>query len=189
MQLKNLSVSSPYNNDGMAKIDERTKPMQQQHQSHHHHPQSVWYQHDIDVLTPGRGCHPIMYDILEAAESDISKIHIGMCNLFVQHTTASLTISERDRNLAKDMETAMTRIVPESWSQDGTFTHVNEGIDDMPGHVKSSLMGFSLNIPIKNGQLVLKSWQCIYLHEHRESGGWGEGNSRSVIITLQGQSR
>jgi secondary thiamine-phosphate synthase enzyme len=177
MQFKSLSVSP--NNEDQPK-NENMKAST---------PQSAWYQHEIDILAPGRGCHPVTYDILEAAGSDISKLRVGLCNLFVQHTTASLTISERDRDLAKDMEKAMTRIVPETWSQDGTFTHVDEGIDDMPGHVKSSLMGVSLNIPIKNGQLLLNAWQGIYLHEHRESGGWGEGNCRSVIITLQGQSR
>jgi secondary thiamine-phosphate synthase enzyme len=150
-------------------------------------PQCVWYQHEIEIMAPGRGCHVITDDVNEVAGHDISTIRIGMCNLFVQHTTASLAISEYDPNLAKDMETGMSKIVPETWSQNGTFSHLSEGMDDMPAHVKSALLGVSLNIPIHNGRLALRKWQCIYLHEHREAGGWGDGNLRSIFITLQGQ--
>ena len=112
----------------------------------------------------------------------------------------------------------MNKIVPGSWTKDGTFLHTLEGEDDMPGHVKSSMMGVSLNIPvsilnytlcyynmllcfscsyviipmckqkIKNGRLALGTWQGIYLNEHRDQGGWGGGHTRNIVITLQGQS-
>ncbi len=80
-------------------------------------------------------------------------------------------------------------IVPATWNRDGTFHHTMEGDDDMPGHVKSSLMGQSLNIPIRNGRLALGTWQGIYLNEHRDQGGWGGGHARQIIITLQGQAK
>ena len=79
-------------------------------------------------------------------------------------------------------------IVPAQWNRDGTFHHTLEGDDDMPGHVKSSIMGVSLNIPIQNGRLALGTWQGIYLNEHRDQGGWGGGHTRRILITLQGQS-
>lgn len=88
----------------------------------------------------------------------------------------------------RDMEVALNKIVPASWTRDGTFLHTMEGDDDMPGHVKSSMMGVSLNIPIRDGRLALGTWQGIYLNEHRDQGGWGGGHTRRIIITLQGQS-
>ena len=115
---------------------------------------------------------------------------IGMCNLFIQHTSASLTINENaDPDVRTDMETALNLLVPAQWNRDGTFKHTLEGDDDMPGHVKSSLMGVSLNIPIQNGRLALGTWQGIYLNEHRDHGGWGGGHQRRILITLQGQGK
>ncbi|KAL3788125.1 hypothetical protein HJC23_005463 [Cyclotella cryptica] len=142
-----------------------------------------------------------------AIRNDLSTIKIGMANLFIQHTSASLTINENaDPDVRRDMEVALNKIVPAQWTKDGTFRHTMEGEDDMPGHVKSSLMGPSLNIPlvhhlvcapgikkqttyqIKNGRLALGTWQGIYLNEHRDQGGWGGGHTRNIVITLQGQS-
>lgn len=142
-----------------------------------------------------------------------------MANLFIQHTSASLTVNENaDPDVRRDMEVALNKIVPASWNHDGTFKHTMEGDDDMPGHLKSSLMGVSLNIPISNGRLALGeywmftnwldfhdyfplqngsnfvfilfkgTWQGIYLNEHRDQGGWGGGHTRNIVITLQGQS-
>ncbi|KAL7543161.1 hypothetical protein ACHAXR_012462 [Thalassiosira sp. AJA248-18] len=148
-----------------------------------------WFQHDISITAPSRGCHLITSDINKAIQSDMSNIKIGMANLFIQHTSASLTINENaDPDVRRDMEVALNKIVPGKWTQDGTFLHTMEGEDDMPGHVKSSLMGPSLNIPIRNGRLALGTWQGIYLNEHRDQGGWGGGHTRNIIITLQGQS-
>ena len=119
----------------------------------------------------------------------MATIRIGMANLFIQHTSASLTVNENaDPDVRRDLEQALNKIVPASWNRDGTFLHTMEGDDDMPGHVKSSLMGPSLNIPITNGRLALGTWQGIYLNEHRDQGGWSGGHTRNIVITLQGQS-
>ncbi|KAG7354430.1 secondary thiamine-phosphate synthase enzyme [Nitzschia inconspicua] len=148
-----------------------------------------WFQHEISITAPSRGCHLITSDVNKAISSDMSQIKIGMCNLFIQHTSASLTVNENaDPDVRRDLEAALNKIVPASWNHDGTFRHTMEGDDDMPGHVKTSLMGPSLNIPIRNGKLALGTWQGIYLNEHRDQGGWGGGHKRNIIITLQGQS-
>jgi secondary thiamine-phosphate synthase enzyme len=148
-----------------------------------------FFQHEITITAPSRGCHLITSDVQKVIAKDISQIKIGMCNLFIQHTSASLTINENaDPDVRRDMETALNKIVPAEWNRDGTFRHTMEGDDDMPGHVKSSLMGPSMNIPIRNGRLALGTWQGIYLNEHRDQGGWGGGHARRIIITLQGQT-
>jgi secondary thiamine-phosphate synthase enzyme len=150
-------------------------------------PTPLWFQHAITVTAPSRGCHLITGEILKAAGNDLRSIEMGMCNLFIQHTSASLTINENaDPDVRTDMETALNKLVPALWNRDGTFRHTMEGDDDMPGHVKSSLMGVSLNIPIRNGKLALGTWQGVYLNEHRDQGGWGGGHKRSIIVTLQG---
>jgi len=148
-----------------------------------------WFQKQISITAPSRGCHLITSDVVNAIKDDLSTINIGMANLFIQHTSASLTINENaDPDVRRDMEVALNKIVPASWNRDGTFHHTMEGDDDMPGHVKSSLMGPSLNVPIRNGRLALGTWQGIYLNEHRDQGGWGGGHTRNIVITLQGQS-
>jgi len=148
-----------------------------------------WYQREISITAPSRGCHLITSQVNNAIREDISTIKIGMANLFIQHTSASLTINENaDPDVRRDMEVALNKLVPAQWTKDGTFHHTMEGEDDMPGHVKSSLMGPSLNIPIRNGRLALGTWQGIYLNEHRDQGGWGGGHTRNIVITLQGQS-
>lgn len=153
-------------------------------------PTMMWFQHSISITAPSRGCHLITNDILKTIGPDLQKIDIGMCNLFVQHTSASLTINENaDPDVRVDMETALNKIVPAQWNRDGTFRHTMEGDDDMPGHVKSSMMGVSLNIPIQKGRLALGTWQGIYLNEHRDQGGWGGGHTRRIVVTLQGQSK
>ena len=150
-------------------------------------PTPVWFQHEISLTAPSRGCHLVTNDILKTIGSDVSKIQIGMCNLFIQHTSASLTVNENaDPDVRRDMETALNKLVPAEWNRDGTFRHTTEGDDDMPGHVKSSLMGASLDIPIRKGRLALGTWQGVYLNEHRDQGGFGGGHTRNIIVTLQG---
>jgi len=147
-----------------------------------------WFQHELSITAPSRGCHLITREVQKAIKADLAQINIGMCNLFVQHTSASLTLNENaDPDVRRDLETALNKIVPASWNHDGTFRHTMEGDDDMPGHVKTSLMGPSLNIPIRNGRLALGTWQGIYLNEHRDQGGWGGGHTRNIVVTLQGQ--
>lgn len=124
-----------------------------------------WFQHDLSIKAPSRGCHLITSDVQKAINKDLSQIKVGMCNLFIQHTSASLTVNENaDPDVRRDMEVALNKIVPAEWNRDGTFRHTMEGDDDMPGHVKTSLMGPSLNIPIRNGRLALGTWQGIYLN-------------------------
>jgi secondary thiamine-phosphate synthase enzyme len=150
--------------------------------------QPRWYQKQISITAPSRGCHLITSDIVKSVQTELSSIKIGMANIFIQHTSASITINENaDPDVRRDLEVALNKIVPASWNHDGTFRHTMEGDDDMPGHVKTSLIGPSLNIPIQNGRFALGTWQGIYLNEHRDQGGWGGGHTRNIIITLQGQ--
>jgi secondary thiamine-phosphate synthase enzyme len=115
-----------------------------------------WYQRKISITAPSRGCHLITSEVNKAIKDEMATINIGMANFFIQHTSASLTVNENaDPDVRRDMETALNKIAPESWNRDGTFKHTAEGDDDMPGHLKSSLMGVSLNIPISNGRLAL----------------------------------
>jgi secondary thiamine-phosphate synthase enzyme len=152
--------------------------------------QPLWFQHELTITAPSRGCHLITGDIQKAIGSDLSNIQMGLCNLFIQHTSASLTINENaDPDVRRDMEVALNKLVPASWNHDGSFRHTAEGDDDMPGHVKTSLMGVTLTIPIRAGRLALGTWQGIYLNEHRDQGGWGGGHARSIIVTLQGQGK
>ncbi|KAH7420562.1 hypothetical protein KP509_13G012500 [Ceratopteris richardii] len=104
-----------------------------------------------------------------------------MANLFVMHTSASLTINENaSPDVPLDMEDALNRMVPEGHQ----YRHLDEGLDDMPAHVKSSMMGCSLTIPIRGGRFCLGIWQGIWLNEHRDYGG-----PRKICITLQGKPR
>ena len=92
-----------------------------------------WFQYEISITAPSRGCHLITSDVEKTISKDLSDIKIGMCNLFVQHTSASLTINENaDPDVRRDLETALNKIVPASWNHDGTFRHTMEGDDDMP---------------------------------------------------------
>jgi secondary thiamine-phosphate synthase enzyme len=117
---------------------------------------------------------------VESACPQLAEFRVGIAQLFLLHTSASLTLNENaDPDVRVDMETALNRIVPENQS----FVHTIEGPDDMPAHVKASLMGASLSIPIRNGQLALGTWQGIYLCEHRNRGG-----SRRLVITLHGET-
>lgn len=112
---------------------------------------------------------------------EIAQFECGLLNLFVQHTSASLTINENcSPDVPLDLNDALDRIAPE-----GThYRHLDEGMDDMPAHVKSSIMGASLIIPIQHGRLALGTWQGIYLNEHRNHGG-----ARRVVATIQGKPR
>jgi secondary thiamine-phosphate synthase enzyme len=110
-----------------------------------------YFQHQITVTAPSRGCHLITNDVLKAIGKDLKTIDTGLCNLFCQHTSASLTINENaDPDVRTDMETALNKLVPAEWCRNGLFRHTMEGDDDMPGHVKSSLMGVSLTIPVRH---------------------------------------
>jgi secondary thiamine-phosphate synthase enzyme len=137
-----------------------------------------WFQKTITLKPRSRGFHLITNEI-EHALPQLSKYHIGLAHIFIQHTSASLTINENaDPTVRIDMESHFNHFIPERQSY---YLHDYEGDDDMPAHIKASTLGNSLSIPISNGQLSLGTWQGIYLGEHRDHGG-----ARKLVITLQG---
>jgi len=142
------------------------------------------HQRIINVQAPSRGCHDITNTISSQVQSEIKSIKCGVMCLFIQHTSASLTCT--DVTKGADLERMLNHVVPEKWNQE-FFQHTYEGPDDMPGHVKSTLMGASLTVPITDGKLVLGEKQGIMLCEHRNMGGFGGGHRRNIVVTIQGQ--
>jgi len=137
-----------------------------------------FFQIEIKLKPFKRGFHLITSDILSALP-EIDIINIGQLHILVKHTSASLTINENaDPSVRTDFENHMNIMVPEDASY---FTHTIEGPDDMPAHIKASLMGTSVQIPITKGKLNLGTWQGIYLCEHRDHGG-----SRHLVLTAFG---
>lgn len=110
---------------------------------------------------------------------ELADLRVGLLHLFIQHTSASLTLNENaDPDVRRDMEMALSRLVPEDWP----YRHDAEGPDDMPAHVKSTLLGSSLSIPVTDGKLALGTWQGIYLGEHRDAA-----TARTCVVTLYGE--
>ena len=139
----------------------------------------AWRQTELTLKPRSRGFHLVTDEVL-AAIPDLLEFQIGWMQVFIQHTSASLTINENaDPDVRHDFETAANLICPESMP----FVHTCEGPDDMPAHIKASLMGCSLLIPVARGRLKLGTWQGIYLCEHRNHGG-----GRRVVITLMGET-
>ena len=142
----------------------------------------LWFQKEISITAPSRGCHLITGDILKAVGDDLRQIDMGLCNLFVQHTSASLTINENaDPSVRQDLESHFNELAPENAPY---YIHTYEGPDDMPAHIKAILIGPSLSIPIQNGRLALGIWQGIYLCEHRDYG-----RKRKLVATIQGEPK
>ncbi|AMP97836.1 MULTISPECIES: secondary thiamine-phosphate synthase enzyme YjbQ [Pedobacter] len=138
-----------------------------------------FYQHSILLRERKRGFHLITSDILQAFP-EISTLKTGICQVFIQHTSASLTINENaDPTVRHDFEIFFNKAVPEN---DPDYLHDEEGSDDMPAHLKTALLDTSLMIPIRNGRLALGTWQGIYLCEHRNYGG-----SRAILLTAWGE--
>ncbi|QFY44620.1 YjbQ family protein [Candidatus Methylospira mobilis] len=139
----------------------------------------MWLQKEIRLKARTRGFHLITDEVLRELPQ-LKQVSAGMLNVFIKHTSASLSINENaDPTVREDFESFFSRVVPENQSY---YKHVDEGSDDMPSHLKSSILGCSLIIPVTNGRLNLGTWQGIYLCEHRNHGG-----SRNLIITLQGE--
>lgn len=139
----------------------------------------IWVQKTLSLKPRTRGFHLIDTEIIQACP-ELKQCQVGMLYLFLQHTSASLTINENaDPTVRMDMESHFNHFVPERQSY---YRHDYEGDDDMPAHIKSSILGVSLTIPITSGRLQLGTWQGIYLGEHRDNSG-----ARKVVITLQGQ--
>lgn len=137
----------------------------------------LWHQQTVQLRPRRRGFHLITSEVISACPQ-LEDFEIGILHVFIQHTSASLTINENaDPDVRIDMETAANHLCPES----SPFIHTCEGPDDMPAHVKSSLFGASVTVPISKGRLQLGTWQGIYLCEHRNHGG-----SRKLVVTIHG---
>jgi secondary thiamine-phosphate synthase enzyme len=137
------------------------------------------YQQTLALSERKRGFHLITSEVINALPQ-IAEIKTGLCQVFIQHTSASLTINENaDATVRKDFEMYFNKAVPEN---DPDYIHDYEGSDDMPAHLKASLLGSSVLIPIRNGRLALGTWQGIYLCEHRNHGG-----VRKFVITAWGE--
>ena len=138
-----------------------------------------FYQKEIRLQSRSRGFHLITQEI-ERNLDDLKNIKVGQLQVFIKHTSASLTINENaDPTVRQDFESHMNKMVPENAPY---YIHTYEGPDDMPAHIKASLMGASVTIPVTNGRLSLGTWQGIYLCEHRNHGG-----ARKVVLTLFGE--
>ncbi|KAI3435004.1 hypothetical protein D9Q98_003056 [Chlorella vulgaris] len=142
-----------------------------------------WLQRVIELPPLSRGCHVITRQLLKQLP-ELAEFEVGIATLFVQHTSCSLTINENaSPDVPLDLADSLDRLAPEGGGS-VSYRHDDEGPDDMPAHVKASLMGMTLVIPVQHGRLALGMWQGIYLNEHRNYGG-----PRRLVITVQGQKR
>ena len=140
----------------------------------------MWVQREIELDARPRGFHLVTRDVVGALP-ELGDVEVGLLHLLIQHTSASLALNENaSPDVRRDFESYFNAAVPEDAPY---WTHTLEGADDMPAHIKASLLGPSLTLPVARGQLALGTWQGIYLCEHRDRGG-----SRSVLATLFGSS-
>jgi secondary thiamine-phosphate synthase enzyme len=138
----------------------------------------AWLQKRISLAARARGCHLVTREVLQTVP-ELAQLRIGILHVFIQHTSASLTINENaDADVRTDLESSLNSLAPE----DFPYIHTIEGPDDMPAHVKASLMGSSVSIPIADGKLLLGTWQGIFLCEHRN-----RATGRSLVLTLWGE--
>lgn len=139
----------------------------------------MWIQKHIRLTAKPRGFHLVTSEVLRQLP-ELSQINTGLAHVFLQHTSASLSINENaDDSVRRDMESHFNELVPENAPY---YEHIYEGADDMPAHIKSLLIGCEVTIPIKSGRLALGTWQGLYLGEHRVNGG-----SRQLVVTLSGE--
>jgi secondary thiamine-phosphate synthase enzyme len=140
----------------------------------------MWLQRAIRLERRPRGFHLVTGEVVESLP-ELGQLQIGLLHLLIQHTSASLALNENaSPDVRRDLEAWSNQVVPE---RAGYWTHTLEGPDDMPAHVKASLFGPSLTLPVSSGQLALGTWQGIYLCEHRDRGG-----VRSIMATAWGES-
>ena len=140
----------------------------------------TWIQRSVTLDPKARGFH-LVTDEVTSALPEIRDLRVGLLHVFIQHTSASLTINENAAPAVRgDMERHFNEMVPEDQPY---YQHTIEGSDDMPAHIKASMLDTSLSIPVQDGQLAFGTWQGIYLNEHRDNGG-----ARSLMLTLQGES-
>ncbi len=139
----------------------------------------MWFQKEIYLKPRPRGFHLITDEIVEELPQ-LREFRVGLINIFLTHTSASLTINENaDPTVRKDFESYFNNFVPEN---EPYYLHVHEGADDLPAHLKASILGSTLNVPVTDGRLNLGVWQGIYICEHRNHGG-----SRKLVITIHGE--
>jgi secondary thiamine-phosphate synthase enzyme len=137
-----------------------------------------WFQRDLRLPARPRGFHLITQEVAVALP-ELKRIKCGLLQVFIQHTSASLTINENaDRDVPADLESSFNALAPE----DFPYRHTIEGPDDMPAHVKASLLGSSVFVPVREGRLALGTWQGIYLCEHRD-----RASARTLVLTLWGE--
>ena len=141
----------------------------------------MWRQRQIRLRPQPRGFHLVTREVVEGLP-ELAEFRIGLAHLHVLHTSASLTLNENaSPDVRDDFETWFNEAVDEDFRG---WTHTFEGPDDMPAHIKASLLGPSLSLPVAEGELALGTWQGVYLCEHRDRGG-----ARSLVATLQGDAR
>jgi secondary thiamine-phosphate synthase enzyme len=139
----------------------------------------MWLQRDVSLRARPRGFHLVTDEVVRELP-ELGDLRVGLCHLFIRHTSASLTLNENaSPDVRRDFESWFDDAVPEDF---GRWTHTLEGPDDMPAHIKASLLGPSLSLPVRDGRLALGTWQGVYLCEHRDDGG-----SRSLLATLWGE--
>ena len=139
----------------------------------------MWIQKNITIKKKQKGFHLITDQLINQIP-EINKIHIGLLHVFILHTSASIALNENmDSSVRDDFESFFNHLVPENQNY---FTHIYEGSDDMPAHLKASILGSSIIIPISNGSLKLGTWQGIYLCEHRK-----HASARKIVLTIQGE--
>jgi secondary thiamine-phosphate synthase enzyme len=139
----------------------------------------MWAQTTLTLPPFSRGFHLITSQVVKAMP-ELTSVKIGMLHVFIRHTSASLTINENaDPDVRIDFEMAMNHVVPETLD----YVHTIEGSDDMPAHIKGSMMGFSVSVPVSHGRLMLGTWQGIYLCEHRNVA-----SGRQLVLTLNGEA-
>jgi secondary thiamine-phosphate synthase enzyme len=140
----------------------------------------MWIQRVIRFSARPHGFHLVTGEVLEALP-ELERISVGLVHLLIQHTSASLALSENaSADVRRDFEAWFERAVPEGAPY---WTHTLEGDDDMPAHVKAALLGPSLTLPVRDGRLALGTWQGIFLCEHRDRGG-----PRSIVATVWGEA-
>lgn len=139
----------------------------------------MWAQHFLTLAPKPRGFHLITREVV-AAVPELSAVGAGLLHVFIQHTSASLTINENaSPDVRRDFERYFDRAVPDGWAE---FEHTLEGPDDMAAHIKASVLGPALSVPVRQGRLALGTWQGLYLCEHRDRGG-----ARRLVLTLHGE--
>ena len=139
----------------------------------------MWVQREITLQPRPRGFHLVTREVLEGIP-ELGDVQVGLLHVFIRHTSAALTLNENaSPDVRDDFEAHFNATVPEDAPY---WTHTIEGPDDMPAHIKASVLGPSLSLPVAGGRLALGTWQGIYLCEHRDRGG-----PRSLVATLSGE--